>query len=438
MGTLRVLPVIDQPDPSGPVLLNLYAQLVSAARPGSLEFSVASGRVTRGVLAGRKELWLRYEMQRPSWRSYSSLLLQPDEARSRAVLLGYAGTWALDADGRPDIVRLPVQNPQEPPRPANPNDEYGVFVQGYAYDQVIAGMTWPKYIPDEATGTTRWLLLLLAFLLGAAPAAILRTWFAGNQDVFERADAHLTRVQRWRVWPWPSVTGPAIVVGIIAVLWPTSYVYPVAGVFSVCVVSGLAAGWAAWRSRRAALRFIRALGRADRARTARFGHDEIVRLPRAGLSILQVLLAGPVQDSAASGEFVRWLCFALVESDAGKTFYQRLPRSFFAGHGWLKRSPANAAEATRSPERADELTEAFIGTRLRRIRNAGVHVGLKPHVQGLARSAISSGERVEIKGTATHWLNLQIRLLDDCTDYLTKLSDWLESPATEAGQSATA
>jgi hypothetical protein len=212
------------------------------------------------------------------------------------------------------------------------------------------------------------------------------------------------------------------------------YVYPVASVLLAALLGAATGSLPFWLTHRAARRLTRALREVDRARRGRFGDDEIVRLPRGGLGAFQTLLAGPVSDGAALGELVRWLCFALVEAEAARTFFQRLPRRFFADRGWLEAGAAAPATLDKPIERADQLTEAFIGTRLRRVRNDSVHAGLKLNAVELARKALAASGLGTSRLTRNACLRVQLQTLDDCTAYLTDLAGWLRRPP-DAGTS---
>jgi hypothetical protein len=213
-----------------------------------------------------------------------------------------------------------------------------------------------------------------------------------------------------------------------AATWKVSYIYPLASLFMTALVSAFAFSLPALLTRRAARRFIAALQRVERARRGRFADDELVRIPRGGLPLFRTLLSGPVHDAAALGELVRWLCFALVESDAGKTFFQRLPRRFFGERGWLEPEANQPASLEKPIDRADQLTEAFVGTRLRRIRNEGVHVGLRlPQIQ-LAHAALAAGGMEVLRPSPAGCLRFQLHVLGACTAYLSELARWLEAP----------
>jgi hypothetical protein len=215
----------------------------------------------------------------------------------------------------------------------------------------------------------------------------------------------------------------------------------------VGAVTATVQSWPAYLVWRAARRIRRAIVLVVDAQQARL-KEAVVNLPRGGAGVLSLLLAGPALSYDAIMANVLWLQFAVVEPDAGNTFFQRVPRRFFDRHGWLepKGRPGPPAhdgpEAARRKyeselrtyldapiERGNDLTETFIGQRIRRIRNRSAHFALEPHAEELSRASLAAMGIDRLNVTARDCLRFQLRVLGDTADYLEKLAAWLREPA---------
>lgn len=296
----------------------------------------------------------------------------------------------------------------------------GVFLHAYAANQLLVkGST---YGLRGAWGVG---LVFLLFALFAVVQSMLQR--AGQFALVRLRQRRRPKLAALAVWPGSALLPLAAAGVITAVTWSLPVIIPLA------TLLGAAAVLAAGRTVSGLLRHRRARTFAREAAAitllaadfpVAFRTGPPVRLPAAGAPALRVWLSMPASTLAEFEAFIHLLHATLVEGDK-VAFVRQLPRGFFAQLGWLEEGAPTEGHV----DKTNELTEASVIQRVRRLRNDAAHPELSPWGRELASRA-RGGRRAASRA-------LQDDLLREAAEYIVALRRWCEREVERSAASSS-